>query len=516
MAGTFTDGLKDFAGRNLNAAGDLAGDVFGGVSDAVASSAWGAIVRQFSDAAFGLIESFISAWPDISRVGFDGEGIEGIYDLCTVLGALVAVLVLLIAVVRTQLAADGRYVTAALVGLAKAALAIAVTVTVTQTGASLSGGICDWIVTETHGDAQNFLDRARQVTVQQPNTALTLVFALVSIVTLLVLWAEILLVKLAIAALVATSPIGASGLLSEATSVWWQRQAMATFRLLLVPPSITLCFALGFKEAETAEGLTSNIVALMTLAAAVLCWPALARFFAIDVDGQVSGGLGLLLGAASNLGSRFSGMGNQSAGNPLDPVALQRAGGAGQASSGGGLSAAGAGFLPIAATAAMAAVGGFQRGMGRTAAHAGLGGIGESPDTPWLRGGRGGGRSRPAAPSRPGGGGDMPSPAPSPALSPAPVPPPSAPDGAGGGGLAAAADPGVIEGPLVPDGPMISRPGDGLPIARPPSTRPEPSGPVVPPVEPEQVPDGRPPVRPVVPLPIGQRSGSGPAGRHGK
>jgi hypothetical protein len=273
-------------------------------------------------------------------------------------------------------------------------------------------------------------------------------------------------VKLAIAVLVATAPIGDSGLLSDRTSVWWQRQAMATFRLLLVPPSITLCFALGFGELKNADGVEKTIVALMTLAAAVLCWPALARFFAIDAGGQVSGGLGLLIGAASGLGSRFSGMGNTGAGNPLNPEALQRTAGAGSQAGGAATGAAraatgGPAFLPMAATAAVAAVGGFQRGLGRTAAHAGLGGVGESVDPPRLRDR---GRSRGGRPSAVGPGASAP---PAPAA-PAPIP---AGDGDGrdpmsGGG--AAEEPSPDSEPFIPAAPSAS-PMAGRPAPRPPT-----------------------------------------------
>jgi len=373
------------------------GDAVGGAVQTVVGGAWDSIVQQFADAATDMIDQLAGAWPRISRVGFDEGAIQSVYTISTLLGAVIAVFVLLISIVRTQFAADGRYVSAALAGLAKATVAIAATAVVAQNAATASGEVCEFIVARTRGDEEGFFDAVNTAAIAQGNSALTLVFAIVAIIVVVVLWAELLLVKLAIAVLVATAPLGASGLLSDRTSMWWQRQAMATFRLLLVPPSMTLCFALGFSEVRHAEGVEQIIVGLMTLAAAVLCWPALARFFAIDVDGQVSGGLGLLIGAASGLGSRFSSMGGGAGGgDPLDPVALQRMGGAG-AQAGGAAGAAGAGaagaataglaFLPMAAMAATAAVGGFQRGLGRTAAHAGLGGVGESVDTPWLRGG---------------------------------------------------------------------------------------------------------------------------------
>ncbi|WP_133150586.1 hypothetical protein, partial [Frankia canadensis] len=315
----------------------VGGLIAGGIGDAAkagvgaaVNGVWGVIVAQFTTAGVNLIGNLMDAWPKISKVNYNQAGLHDVYTLCTGLGAIVAVMVLLIAIVRTQLAADGGYVTAALSGLARATLAIAVTETVVQTGADLSANICQWIVDATHGDQKAFLEDAKAVIKNEPTPALGLVFGLLSILIVLVLWAEILMVKVAIGVLVATAPIGASGLLSDRTAVWWQRQAMATFRLLLVPPSITLCFAIGFREANGADGLTQVIVALMTLAAAVLCWPALARFFAIDVDGQVSGGLGLLIGATSGLGSRMSSMnggGGGGGGNPLDPAMLQRMGG---------------------------------------------------------------------------------------------------------------------------------------------------------------------------------------------
>ncbi|MCL9760370.1 hypothetical protein, partial [Frankia sp. AiPa1] len=313
-----------------NAAKDGVAAAIGGV--------WGVIVGQFSQAATGLIDKLMQEWPGIARVNYDEGGVHDIYAICTALGALAAVILLLVSIVRTQLSADGGHVSAALAGLAKATVAIAVTETVVQTGANASADICDWIVFKTSKDQESFTDKVKLVAANQSTPALTLVFSLAAIMTVMVLWAEILMVKLAIAVLVATSPIGASGLLSEQTSIWWQRQAMATFRLLLVPPSITLCFALGFSEVNQADSIDSTIVGLMTLAAAVLCWPALARFFAIDVDGQVSGGLGLLLGAAGNLGSRASNMGGGSSGggdDPLDPMMLQKLGGAGGAGAGG-------------------------------------------------------------------------------------------------------------------------------------------------------------------------------------
>ncbi|WP_248821405.1 hypothetical protein [Frankia sp. AgB32] len=476
-----------------------------------------------------LVDGLMTAWPNMAKVNYNAKSVDDVYQICTALGAIVAVMVLLIAIVRTQMSADGGHVSAALAGLVRATVAIAVTEAVVQTGASLSGDICTWIVAKTHDDQQHFMDTVRVVLINQPTPALTLVFALVSLVTVIVLWAEILMVKVAIAVLVATSPIGASGLLSDRTAVWWQRQAMATFRLLLVPPSITLCFTLGFKQVHAASGVESTIVALMTLAAAVLCWPALARFFAIDVDGQVSGGLGLLIGAASSLGSRASSMsggGGSGGGNPLDPTMLQRMGSGG--ASGGAAGAAGgaagvAGFLPMAATAAVAAAGGFQRQLGRTAAHAGLGGTGESPDTPWLRGGGGRGAPRPS-PGRtgggtPGGGGA------SAPVAPSPVPAGGGPTPAPPGDATEAQAPVPVEDTGVePGASSVPRPGDGLPIAKPPpaparvnpkeaqpgsvSAQEQPS--VVP--AQGQVPDGRPPVVPASVRPVVRRGGPGAAG----
>ncbi|MCK9923587.1 hypothetical protein MXD61_17215 [Frankia sp. AgPm24] len=527
-------------GTILDWAGDRAKDgIEAGVGAAV-GGVWGVIVGQFNGAAVDLIGALMDQWPKISSITFNKDQVSKVTAICTVLGALIAVMVLLISIVRTQLAADGSYVTAALVGLVKAVIATAVTATVVQTAAAASGEICAWIVRQTNDDQNKFMEMVRNVAVNQSNLALTLVFSIVAIVTVLVLWAEIMMVKLALLVLVATAPLGAAGLLSDRTSMWWQRQAMATFRLLLVPPTITLCFSLGFVEASHATGVQSMIVALMTLAAAVLCWPALARFFAVDVDGQVSGGLGLLIGAASGLGSRASSMsggGGSGGGNPLDPTMLQRMGGGGAgggaAGAAGGAAAGAAGFLPMAATAAVAAVGGFQRQLGRTAAHAGLGGIGESPDTPWLRG-RGGGRgaARPSSGRSGGGRGSTGGP-------PAPAPVAPSPGSVGGGPspapqaeAAEAEAPVPVEDPGVQMGASaVPRPGDGLPIAKPPpapqrvvpaETQPgavpaQEQPPAAP--EPELVADGRSPRGPAVsqpgrprPRPMVPRGGPGTDG----
>jgi hypothetical protein len=123
-----------------------------------------------------------------------------------------------------------------------------------------------------------------------------------------VLWFELLLRNVALAVLIAVSPVAASGQVSEATKVWWPRTAAAVTQLIILKPVIALVFAVGFGMAGQSSGVAAILQGLLVLALAVFAWPVVARFFTFTSVQAANAGLAAVLGfAAGTLAGRGGG-----------------------------------------------------------------------------------------------------------------------------------------------------------------------------------------------------------------
>jgi hypothetical protein len=390
--------------------GDLTGcnpaDLLGGIAGGVASSAWESVCRSFADAAVALLKQFAVAFVAFPNLDLSSGGISAVYGISLWLAGIVAALLLIGQVIRTAVTSDGSAIAHGLVGLGKAALAFTLTLTVGQVALRAADELTVGIINGSFGSTKGLQDKLSAV-FQMSGTSsasLMLILALVGIALVLVLWFELLLRNAALAVLIATSPVGAAGQVSEVTRGWWSKLLAASVQLVVLKPLIALVFAVGLKltfdsgVSATAPDIATVLSGMVVLLLAVVAWPAVARFFTFaTVSAGAGAGLGALLGFAA--GRAGSGGGGPVGVNPamfsqaaeartmsgVSTAAVGESGAAAGSSAGagaagaGGLAAAGAiaGPLVVAAAGvdlAQRAVNSLTGRMEQMAGHAGIDG----------------------------------------------------------------------------------------------------------------------------------------------
>ncbi|MFG1878035.1 hypothetical protein ACGFIV_24590 [Sphaerisporangium sp. NPDC049003] len=370
-----------------------AGDLIGGAVTSVTNSAFNGVVQSFVSAANLLLESFGKAFVAIPPVDLTSPGVRSVYQISIMLAAVIAVLLLLGQVIRTAITHDGSAVVQGLIGVGKAALAFLLTLVIAGTALRAADELTNIIVVGSFGSTKALTARIARVIQWDPTAAsqgaLILLLAVVGILLTLVLWFQLLLRNAAIVVLVATSPIAAAGLVSDATKSWWTKFAVATGQLIILKPVIALVFALGFGMTGKSEDIQSLLAGMLVLILAVFAWPAIARFFSfasVAVGG--SAGLGSLVGFAAGRASGGGSAGGVPTG--IDPdefsqaseartmAAFAQSGGGASAAGGvGGSAAAGAGPAAVAVAALQAAqkaINSLSGGMDQMANHGGMGG----------------------------------------------------------------------------------------------------------------------------------------------
>ncbi|WP_412749631.1 hypothetical protein [Krasilnikovia sp. M28-CT-15] len=357
----------------------MVGDVISGA----ASSAWESVCKSFAEAAVTMLKGFAEAFAAFPNVDLTSSGVRSVYGLSLGIAGFVAVLLLLLQIARTVITHDGNALAQGFIGVGKAALAFLATLTVASTALVAADAMTAFIIRQSFGSTQGLTTKLTTLfefdTLQAPS--LILLLAVIGIVLVLVLWFELLLRNAAVVALIATSPIAAVGMVSDATKQWWSQLVSATVRLIVLKPVIALVFALGFGVAGNEDkDLATLLAGMLILLLAALAWPAIARFFTFAAahSGGPSG-LAAVLGFAG--GQTSSAGGGQPAG--VDPsqfgkhaeartmaeygsraeAASSAAGGASGAGAGagaggaGGAGAAGAGGAAAGAAAGAAGAG---------------------------------------------------------------------------------------------------------------------------------------------------------------
>ena len=386
--------LTDPIGCGINLLGSGASDIV--------SSAWDSICQSFANAATSLLTGFASAFVDIPDVDVASPGIKSVYSISLGIAVFVSALLLFYQVIRTAVTRDGAPLAHGLVGIGKSALASAVTLTVAGTALVASDGISRYIVDNSFGSTAAFSKKISTLVSWNPSLSgsLLLIFAIIAILLIAVLWVEMLFRNAAVAILVATSPIGAAGMISEATQSWWTRFATSTLQLIILKPIVALVFALGFSMAGDSQDIETTLSGMLVLLLGAIAWPAVARFFSF-ASVQAGGGMGLgaALGFAGGRLSAASGgspsgaspdqFGQEAAGRTMANFASRSgagqgasaaAGGGGSAASAAGAAAGGAAAaagpigLAVAGVAmAQKAANAMSSGMEQMAGHAGMG-----------------------------------------------------------------------------------------------------------------------------------------------
>ncbi|GLY33409.1 hypothetical protein [Kineosporia sp. NBRC 101731] len=384
---------ENVIGCAADAAGGLAGDIAGGLAGGIATSAWESVCQSFAEAATTLLKAFakaFAAFPDVNPLS---DGVKGVYAISLGIAIVVGGALFLWQVARTVITHEGAPFAYALVGLGKALLAFLATLTVTSAAVMASNDLTDWIINASFEDIDGLQEKIATVfTFEGPgqSASLVLILALIGIILTLVLWFELLLSSAAVAVLIGTSPIAASGQISEATKAWWPKLVSATIQLILLKPVIALVFAVGFGVTGEADDLGTLLAGMMILLLSVLAWPAIARFFTFA---QVSVGGGAGLAAALGVAAGRSGdLAGATAGVAPDQFARTSeartmsavnarsgghggSGGGGKAASGGAAGGAAGGGLSLASAGlglAQRAANSLVGRMEQTASHAGL------------------------------------------------------------------------------------------------------------------------------------------------
>lgn len=413
-----------------------ASEVIGGGVSSVANSAWDAICNSFASAANALLSAFAKMFVAIPPVDLNSPGIKTVYGICLGIAAVIAVLLLLGQVIRTVITHDGSALATGIIGIAKAALAFMLTLVIASAALTAADDITAYIVNQSFGSSSalaykiaNLMPFAASgnpaggVTIA---ASLILLLSIVGILLIIVLWFEMLLRNAAIAVLVATSPIAASGLLSDATKSWWPKLVSATAQLIILKPVIALVFALGFAMTGQSQDIETLLAGMLVLLLAVVAWPVIARFFTFaTVQAGGSAGLGMMLGFAAG---RVGGGGGAPAGIAPDEFSMAAeartmgaaGGGSGATAAGAAGGAAAAGIPALVAAgvqAAHRAVGALSGQMEQMAGHAGI--------APAFPAGYGGGSARSGGGS---GGGQSGAQAPPPLAEPPEIQFPADPD----------------------------------------------------------------------------------------
>ena len=274
------------------------------VINGVVSGVFNELANWVGDAATALLSDFANQFASIPGLDLNGKGIDQIYGMSLGIAGIVAALLLMYQVTRTLWTRSGEPIVTALTGLAKVALAFTLTLTICTTAMQASGELTDWIIKQSSGNVGAFGQALGKVLALNAiaNTdegALVFVVALIMILTIVVLWAEMIMCNAALAVIVATSPISAAGLLADMP--WWNKTVRAGAQLIILKPTVALIFALGFAMSNNGgDGTTQVITGLCILSLAVIAWPALAKFMSWGSGMAASaGGVGALLGFAA-------------------------------------------------------------------------------------------------------------------------------------------------------------------------------------------------------------------------
>jgi hypothetical protein len=259
---------------------------FTGAVTGVVESGFEKICHAIADAGSAVLKAVSDAFLATSSIDLQHAGIDRVLVVTTGIGMGLAVLLLLGQVIRAGASLRPDILAHAVVGVFKAGLATATVFAVTTALLAAADGLSASIMNATFGSTQAFSERfGKAVTFSGIGTgnpaapvALLLIFGVVAAAVGVVLFAEMLFRHAAVVALVATSPIAASGLIARSTTDWWRKLVSAGVQAIFLKPLIVLIFAIGFGLAGTGTGVLNVLAGLTVLAIAAFAWYVLARF----------------------------------------------------------------------------------------------------------------------------------------------------------------------------------------------------------------------------------------------
>jgi hypothetical protein len=267
------------------------GPAAGGQANTASAPGWDAICQSFAKAAQELLGSFAKSFVSIPPVSLSYSGVRSVYGLSLEIAALIAVVLLMVAVIRTVLTHDGSAIAQGLVGVAKAALAFALTLAAAATALRAADELTRWIIARSFGSPATLSARLAQLASFDPkvSSSLVLILALLGILLTVALWAQLLVRNVAVTVLVAVSPIAAAGQIAQVTQQWWRKLVLAVIQLVALKPVVALILAVGLIVPAMGDPVEKLLAGMLVLLLAGCAWPAMARACAV-LEVHVGGG----------------------------------------------------------------------------------------------------------------------------------------------------------------------------------------------------------------------------------
>lgn len=139
---------------------------------------------------------------------------------------------------------------------------------------------------------------------------LSLVVVVIMVLSLIVLYIELLVRNVAIVLLLFSLPLAAAGSMLGETSQWWQRARSQLIGVIMLKPVIALIFAFGFLIGagtgthNIGGEISATLTGAMVLVVAAFAWPMIARYMAFH-DAERSPLGAMVVGAGAAAGTFF-------------------------------------------------------------------------------------------------------------------------------------------------------------------------------------------------------------------
>src|ERR1700683_4129421 len=239
----------------------------GGPASAQSAPGWTAICHSFATAAQQLLSSFARSFVSIPPVSLSYSSVRSAYGLSLEIAALVAAALLMAQVIRTVLTHDGSPLAQGLTGVGKAALAFLLTLAAAATALRAADELTRWIIARSFGSPLALSGQLARIVSFNPSVSptLTLILALLGIMLIIGLWAQVLVRSIAVTILVAASPVAAAGQLGYATQQWWRKLTRATIQLIALKPAVALILAVGLTVPSLSGGVARVLGGMLVL-----------------------------------------------------------------------------------------------------------------------------------------------------------------------------------------------------------------------------------------------------------
>jgi type IV secretion system protein TrbL len=360
------------------------GHVLGGAGKAVAGGVFDAIAHAFGDAAQAAVNWLWKQVSSATAIDLSGPGIRNLLAITAAIAAIIAVAMFCIQVIACALRQDfgglGRAVRGMLVAFVGAAFAIAATQILLGAVDELSNGVVQ------AATGQDVTGVGKKLVLASAlgglNSAGLFLFAIVLLISVVVIWCALMIRKMLIIVAAVFAPIAFSGSTSDLTKGWVRKWIEFTVALICSKLILVLIFMIGLSMVNGAgsTGGASNAVTNLAIGSLTLLLAGFAPWLAIKMvhftgdafhhvhaqAGAARAGAVAVVAApqkasamhsqAASLQSKFSGNGQSGAqgGNPAKPEQSNTGARGGQPAAAG--SAQGAAVGPAAAAVGAAQV----------------------------------------------------------------------------------------------------------------------------------------------------------------